>query len=188
MKKEIEVKLKISRKEFDDLVKDKNDYQFERTYGFFTENYNNRNTGIFPRIKEVLKGGVRKANITIKVKNNSNQNFFERDEFEFILNPITDENIKTIRAMFAIFEYKICEIFEKKRHVLNSINNCEVVVDELPFGFFSEIEGEEEAIEKTIRDLGLVNNERIAKAYLRVWDDYKIKNELDMTTECIFKS
>ena len=33
----------------------KDDFQFERTYGFFMKDYKNVEMGIFPRIKEVIK-------------------------------------------------------------------------------------------------------------------------------------
>jgi hypothetical protein len=188
MKKEIEIKLKIDKETFNKFVIDRNKFQFERTYGFFSEGYKNMEKGIFPRIKEVMEGDKRFAHITVKVKNKDEENknnLFIRDEYEFILNPVDDEQIKTIRGMFSVLDYKLEHIFEKRRFRLAPVNNCDFVVDELPFGYFIELEGDEVDIEKSIKELGLENNERISVAYLRVWNKYKEENNLE--GECVFK-
>lgn len=187
MKKEIEIKLKINKETFDKFVADKSKFQFERTYGFFMEEYKNMDKGVFPRIKEVIEGDKRFAYITVKVKNKNEENknnLFKRDEYEFVLDPVTDEQINTIRGMFSVLDYGVEHIFEKRRFRLDPINNCDFVVDELPFGYFIELEGEEGEIEKSIKELGLESNERISVAYLRVWNKYKEENNL--TGECIF--
>jgi hypothetical protein len=184
MKKEIEIKLRIDAQDFSKLVQDLDKFQFEKTYGFFTNEYKNMEKWIFPRIKEVIDKSNRTAYITVKVKNKQNTELFVRDEYEFMLENIDDEKIKSIREMFFALEYTIEHIFEKKRYRLAEMNNCDVVVDVLPFGYFLEVEWEEEDIEKTIKELNLDNKERINKAYLRLWDDYKKENNL--TGECIF--
>ncbi len=188
MNKEIEIKLKINKEVFDKFVKNKSGFKFEKTYGFFTDEYKNMEKGIFPRIKEVIDGENRKAYVTVKVKNKKDEvssNMFMRDEYEFIVNPVDDKIIDSIRGMFFALEYTVEHIFEKRRFRLESINDCDFVVDELPFGYFVEIEGDEENIEKSIKELGLENNETINSAYLKLWDIYKKENNL--TGECIFK-
>jgi len=177
MKKEIEIKVKIDKKEFDKFVKDNPTFQFEKTYGYFTENYENMTKGIFPRIKDM--GNIALVSVKIKTKNDSKM--FERDEYEF---EIESDKVESVRLMFKALGYYIEHIFEKKRYRLESINNCDFVVDELPFGYFIELEGEEKNIEKSIKQLGLENNERINGAYLKLWDKYKKDNNL--FGECIF--
>lgn len=184
MKKEIEIKLRIDAQDFSKLVQDLDKFQFEKTYGFFTDEYKNMEKWIFPRIKEVIDKGSRTAYVTVKVKNKQNSELFVRDEYEFMLENVDDEKIKSIREMFFALEYVIVHIFEKKRYRLMETNNCDVVVDVLPFGYFLEIEGEEEDIEKTIKEFTLEDKDRINKAYLRLWDDYKKENNL--SGECIF--
>ena len=41
MKKEIEIKLRIDAQDFSKLVQDLDKFQFEKTYGFFTDEYKN---------------------------------------------------------------------------------------------------------------------------------------------------
>ena len=188
MNKEIEIKLKIDEDTFNKFVKDTSSFQFEKTYGFFTDGYKNMEKGIFPRIKEVIDGHDRKAYVTVKVKNEKDEvisSMFIRDEYEFVVNVVDGKTIDSIRGMFFALEYTIEHIFEKRRFRLEPINECDFVVDELPFGYFIEIEGDEENIEKSIKELGLENNERINSAYLKLWDVYKKENNL--TGECIFK-
>jgi len=150
--------------------------------------YKNIKKGIFPRIKEVIEKNSRKAYITVKIKNKKEKNLrdlFMRDEYEFLLENVDNEKINSVRSMFLALEYPIEHIFEKRRYRLENINNCDFVVDELPFGFFIEIEGEENDIEKSIIELGLGKKERINKAYLKLWDEFKTQNNL--IGECIFR-
>ncbi|MEK9161334.1 MAG: hypothetical protein AAB822_01100, partial [Patescibacteria group bacterium] len=79
MKKEIEIKIKINKETFDLIVKNISSFRFEKTYGYFTENYENMTKGIFPRIKEM--GSVALESIKVKTKNDSKM--FERDEYDF---------------------------------------------------------------------------------------------------------
>ncbi len=176
MNKEIEIKLKIDKKLFYDLVSHKI-FQFEKTYGYFTENYENMAKGIFPRIKDM--GDI--ALVTVKVKTKKDTKMFERDEYEF---EIESNKVGSIRSMFGALGYCIEHIFEKRRYNLESINNCDFVVDELPFGYFIELEGSEDDIEKSIKELALENNERINGAYLKLWEKHKKENNLK--GECIF--
>lgn len=177
MNKEVEIKIKIGKEFFEKLTKDRN-FKFERTYGYFTEDYTNMTSGIFPRIKD--KGAT--ALVTVKVKTKSDSKMFERDEYEF---EIESSKIESARGMFKALGYIIEETFEKRRYKLGPINGCDFVVDELPFGYFVELEGTEEMIEKSIKELNLANNERINGAYLKLWKKYKKENNLD--GECLFE-
>lgn len=177
MKKETEIKIKIDKGVFDRFVKDKSIFRFEKTYGYFTENYENISRGIFPRIKEVGDTAL----VSVKVKTKNNSKMFERDEYEF---EIESNKTDSARLMFKALGYGIEHIFEKKRYKLESLNNCDFVIDELPFGYFIELEGSEENIEKSIIDLGLEDYEKINGAYLKLWDKHKKDNNL--TGECVF--
>lgn len=62
-------------------------------------------------------------------------------------------------AMAAIMDalgYRPAVVYEKRRATWR-VANTEVVIDELPFGLFMEIEGEEQAILDTEQLLGLVD-------------------------------
>jgi adenylate cyclase class 2 len=177
MNKEIEIKIKIDKETFNRFIKDKSDFQFERTYGYFTENYENMAKGIFPRIKDMEDVAL----VSVKVKTNTNSSMFERDEYEF---EIEASKVGAARLMFKALGYCVEHIFEKKRYKLGLINNCDFIVDELPFGYFVELEGEQKDIEKSIESLGLEKNEKINGAYLKLWEKYKKENNL--TGKCIF--
>lgn len=176
MKKEIEIKIKIDKELFDNFTKNRS-FHFEKTYGYFTENYENLNKGIFPRIKDM--GDV--ALVSVKVKTKNDSKMFERDEYEFELE---SSKVESVRSMFGALGYVIEHIFEKKRYNLERINDCDFILDELPFGYFLELEGKEEDIEKSIKELNLESNERINGAYLKLWEKYKKDNNL--IGECVF--
>lgn len=177
MRKETEIKIKINKEIFDKFVKNKSNFQFEKTYGYFTENYENMTKGIFPRIKDT--GTV--ALVSVKVKTKDDSKMFERDEYEFELD---SSKTDSARLMFGALGYIIEHVFEKKRYKLESLNNCDLIADELPFGYFVELEGTEENIEKSIKDLNLENCEKINGAYLKLWE--KHKKEYNLTGECVF--
>lgn len=178
MNKEIEIKIKIDKNLFDFFIKNKF-FKFERTYGYFTENYENMKKGIFPRIKDMGKTAL----VSVKIKTKDDTKMFERDEYEF---EIEGNKTESARLFLKALGYSIEHIFEKRRYKLDSINNCDFIVDELPFGYFIELEGEEKNIEKSIKELNLENNEKINGAYLKLWEEYKKQNNLK--GECIFDS
>jgi len=177
MKKEIEIKIKIDKEILNKFIKNKSNFSFEKTYGYFTKNYKNIKKGIFPRIKDIGNTAL----VSIKVKTEKKSRFFKRDEYEF---EIESNKVKEARIMFGILGYCIEHIFEKKRHRFEPINSCDFVIDELPFGFFVELEGTEKNIEKSIKDLHLEKKERINGSYLKLWEEYKKENNL--TGECVF--
>lgn len=175
MNKEIEIKIEINKKLFTYFTKGKS-FQYEKTYGYFTDNYENMTKGIFPRIKTM--GDTSLVSVKVKIKETK---MFERDEYEF---EIESNKVESVRLMFKALGYYIEHTFEKKRYKLEPINECEFVVDELPFGYFIELEGEEENIEKSIKELKLQDNEKINGAYLKLWEKYKKDNNLK--GECLF--
>lgn len=175
MNKEIEIKIEIDEKLFTYFTKGKS-FQFEKTYGYFTDNYENMGKGVFPRIKTM--GDTSLVSVKVKIKETK---MFERDEYEF---EIETHKIESVRSIFRVLGYSVEHIFEKKRYKLETINRCEFVVDELPFGYFIELEGEEKDIEKSIKELNLKGNKKINGAYLKLWEKYKKDNNL--SGECLF--
>jgi hypothetical protein len=83
MKNEIEVKIELTPEEFKTFTNDLNDLYFERTFGYFKEDFSNIKEGIFPRIKYVEdKNGNKEIILTVKRKTKDNTHFFEREEME----------------------------------------------------------------------------------------------------------
>lgn len=57
-------------------------------------------------------------------------------------------------------------------------NGCEVVLDEMPYGHFVEIEGEPEAIEATLSGLSLARAPRMTASYALLFD--RLRTRLDL--------
>ncbi len=182
MKKEIEVKIELMPKEFNDLVRDFNDFQLERTYGYFKEDFSNIKDGIFPRIKYVEEE-KKEIILTVKRKTKENAQFFERKEMEVKMKE--GENIDTLREILKSLDFSKEIIFEKKRKNVFK-NDITISFDKLPFGFFVEFEGEPETIDRYLHELDLSNRPRIARAYLGLWEDYKKANDI-AEENCVFK-
>lgn len=169
MKKEIEIKFKIEKR---DQIEKKllklggipKKFYKQKTYCFFSEN--SREKGIFPRIRK--EQGV--AVLTVKVKSKKKTNYFERKEYSVKLDNIK-EGISVLKALGFT---KIGE-FTKERQEWR-FSKVEIMLDKLYFGTFLEIEGSKKNIENMVKLLGFRNKERIIKSYLRIEDDYKQKN------------
>ena len=71
--------------------------------------------------------------------------------------------------------------YEKYRETF-ALGACEVVLDELPFGDFIEIEGTEEGIHAAVNQLGLNWSERINKSYLSLFKRFKKLTGLRLRT------
>ncbi len=168
MKKEIEIKIKLDKK---DKISEKlkvlggrktKDYS-QTTYGFFSDN--SREKGIFPRIR--TEQG--KTIFTVKVRKEENTGYFERDEYSF---PIS--SVKKGIEMLSVLGFNKVRLFKKRRQEW-FLKGCKVniCVDDLYFGKFLEIEGEKEKIESMIKALGFEGRERITRTYLGLEDDWK---------------
>jgi len=182
MKKEIEVKIELTPKEFNTLTEGFGDFHFERTFGYFKEDFSNIKAGIFPRIK-YIEGRSKEIVLTVKRKIKDNAYFFEREEMEVKIQG--GENVETLRAILKSLGFSKEIIFEKKR---KNVFKRDIVIsfDELPFSFFVEFEGEPEIINKYLDDFNFSNRPRITRAYLGLWEDYR--KDHNVTEEnCVFK-
>ncbi|OGZ67349.1 MAG: hypothetical protein A3D35_01680 [Candidatus Staskawiczbacteria bacterium RIFCSPHIGHO2_02_FULL_34_9] len=182
MKKEIEVKIELTKEEFYKLTKGFKDFDLERTFGYFKEDFSNIKDGIFPRIK-YIDGMNREVILTVKVKTNDNSQFFEREEFEVRLKE--GENVETLREILKFLSFDREIIFEKKRKNIIK-KDITISFDELPFGFFIEFEAEPEIINQYLDEFNLSNRSRITKAYLGLWEDYKRTHNI-LEENCLFK-
>ncbi len=69
-----------------------------------------------------------------------------------------------LHAILEVLGYSPSLVYEKRRETWR-VGQAEVVVDELPFGLFVEIEGEEKDIEEVERLLDLTNTEAEMASY-----------------------
>jgi len=182
MKKEIEVKIELTPEEFSNLTRSFGDFHFERTFGYFKEDFSNIKDGIFPRIKYV-ENSSKKIILTVKRKIKDNAHFFEREEMEVEIRE--GESVETLREILKSLGFNKEIIFEKKR---KNVLKDDVIIsfDELPFGFFVEFEGKPEVINKYLDEFSFSNRPRITKAYLGLWEDYRKTNNI-AEENCVFK-
>ena len=182
MKKEIEIKIELTKEEFNKLTKGFKDFILEKTFGYFKEDFSNIKDGIFPRIKHI-QGKKKEIILTVKRKSKKNAQFFEREEMEVRLRK--EENIETLRELLKSLGFTKEIIFEKKRKNVYR-DDITISFDELPFGFFVEFEGPPEAIIKYLREFNLAARPRITKAYLGLWEDYRSAHNV-AEENCVFK-
>lgn len=70
-------------------------------------------------------------------------------------------------------------MFYEKYRTVYELNDTHIMLDEMPFGNFVEIEGEPEAIEAMIQTLGLDDVERRPQSYSKLFEFVKHHLELD---------
>jgi adenylate cyclase class IV len=184
-KKETELKVKLTPEEFFSLAPKPLKPSLEKTFGYFKENFSNIQEGIFPRIKYIKKAkGEEEIILTVKNKTKNNNKFFEREETEIKIKG-DEETVNSLREIIKLLGFSKEIIFEKKRKNIVK-NDITISFDELPFGFFIELEGKPKKIEQYLKKLKLVNKPRITKAYLALWEDYKNNHQI-REENCIFE-
>lgn len=85
-----------------------------------------------------------------------------------------ETSVSDVDAAEAIIErlgYRLTAVYEKRRKYWRS-GELEIVLDELPFGLYMEIEGPEDAIGKMERKLGLKEVEHEPRGYPRLTIKY----------------
>lgn len=83
-----------------------------------------------------------------------------REELEMVV-----EDFDTAAAILERIGFEQQEVYEKYRETF-ALGSVEVMLDEMPFGDFVELEGAEAAIRTASRDLGLDWQKRILENYL----------------------
>lgn len=74
--------------------------------------------------------------------------------------------------------YEIALIYEKYRTTY-TLDEAEIMLDEMPFGSFSEIEADADVIESLVMRLGLENQPRMAASYTEIFANVKARLNLD---------
>ena len=74
--------------------------------------------------------------------------------------------------------YEIALIYEKYRTTY-TLGAAEIMLDEMPFGSFSEIEADADVIESLVTRLGLENQPRMAASYTEIFANVKERLNLD---------
>lgn len=87
-------------------------------------------------------------------------------------------DFETTAAILERLGFKALQIYEKYRETFH-LGTVEIVLDEMPFGDFVEIEGEEDAIRSAAGRLGLDWEQRILDNYLTLMARLKEEYQLD---------
>lgn len=139
----------------------------ERTIRFDTPKLDLERKGIFLRVRE----GSKKI-ITLKEKIGENEAVKTRKETEFEI-----EDIEYMRYILERLGFNYIRIFEKFRINL-TYKGTTVSIDELPFGIYIEIEGEENDINLVMKELGFRDEDKIVGTYWDLFEKHKQKNNL----------
>ncbi len=120
-----------------------------------------------------------RARMTYKDSENPHPGTLSRREIEF-----TVSDFGTARELLLALGYQVAFTYEKYRSTYK-LNGLEIVLDELPYGHFVEIEGEG-PIQATAEKLGLKWGALIRESYSRLFEQLKEKRHLnfrDLTFE-----
>lgn len=160
---EIEKKYRIDKKCLVDLTAKLTELGATFSYETFEENYLHRGGELETRAAFLR---LRKTNtvntLTYKEKVVTNGDFKQQIEFETI--------VSDVEAMEHIIEklgYKLSVVYEKHRKAWH-LGDVEIVLDELPFGYFMEIEGSMKNILKAEKLLDAGDLEVEARGYPRL--------------------
>jgi len=164
---ETERKYRLSEKRLEEIISmlNKLGAQFEKEV--FEVNYQHRGgemdeRGATLRLRKIGDFTV----LTYKEKVKSDEGTKQKIEYE--------THVADVEAMEQIIErlgYRLTAVYEKRRKYWK-LNDVEVVLDELPFGLFMEIEGTIESIDKAEKKLGLKEAEREPRGYPRLTVKY----------------
>ena len=87
-------------------------------------------------------------------------------------------DFETMDIILRRLGYQAALIYEKYRTTY-TLGAAEIVLDEMPFGSFSEIEADAAVIEALVKRLGLAQFRRMAGNYTEIFADVKARLKLD---------
>ena len=133
----------------------------ETTYRYDTPNEDLAKKGVFLRLRSGFSN-----TLTVKKKlTNSNKNYRVRDDVTLEV-----DNINKAREVIKTLGYTYERIMEKYR-VEWQYKRTKITIDELPFGIYSEIVGEQDQIKAVCKDLGLDFSSAITETYWGVFKE-----------------
>jgi adenylate cyclase, class 2 len=173
---EIEKKYRIDKKLLVELTAKLREVGAVFSYEVFEENYLHRGGLLDGRSATLrLRRTEFRTTLTYKEKVPTEDDFKHQIEFE------TDvSNVDATESIIEKLGYKLSVIYEKHRKAWH-LNNVEVVLDELPFGYYMEIEGEMVDILAVEKILGADKFEIEHRGYPRLSAKYGKPNELGIT-------
>ncbi|MCY4073672.1 MAG: class IV adenylate cyclase [Chloroflexi bacterium] len=121
------------------------------------------------------------AKLTYKSGASSEDGIFRRFEAEVVVS-----DFATMDVILRRLGYVVALIYEKYRTTW-ILGDAEIVLDELPYGHFTEIEADAEEIERVVSALGLGGYRRMSGSYVEIFAELKWKLGLRMR-DCSFEA
>ena len=164
---ETERKYRLGEKRLEEVIAKLNELGAEFDKEVFEVNYQHRGgemdeRGATLRLRKIGDFTV----LTYKEKVKTDGGTKQKIEYE--------TSVSDVEATEKIIErlgYKLTAVYEKRRKYWR-LGEVEVVLDELPFGLYMEIEGTEPEIDRTEKQLGLKEIEREPRGYPRLTVKY----------------
>jgi adenylate cyclase class 2 len=169
---ETEKKYRLDKRRLVELTAKLGELGAEFASEHFEENYLHR-SGLLDERNAVLR--LRKIAdrtfLTYKERLKSESNFKHKVEHETLVS-----DAKEVEHIIDKLGYKLSVIYEKHRKTWQ-LGDVEVVLDELPFGQYMEIEGTKEAILKAEKLLGAGDLEPEMRGYPRLTAKYGVERD-----------
>jgi adenylate cyclase, class 2 len=169
---EIEKKYRLTKRLLVEMAGKLNDLGASFAYENFEQNYLHRGGVLDERAAVLrLRKTDQKNTLTYKEKAGYDGDFKHQIEFETVIS-----DVDATESIIEKLGYKLSVVYEKHRKAWH-FGPVEVVLDELPFGFYMEIEGEMQDITDAEELLGIQSLETEARGYPRLTLKYgKEKN------------
>lgn len=114
------------------------------------------------------------AKLTYKSGESSADGIFRRFEAEVVVS-----DFETMDLILRRLGYDTALVYEKYRTTY-ALGDAEIVLDELPYGNFTEIEADEGTIERVVDELGLGGFRRMSGSYVDIFAELKWRLGLTM--------
>ncbi len=164
---ETEKKFRLEKKRFDKVIKRLEELGADFAGEVFEENYLHRG-GLLDERRATLR--LRKTGetntLTYKESIRNDLDVKHKIEFETCVS-----NVDATEKIIGMLGYRLSVVYEKRRRTYH-FGEVEVVMDELPFGLYMEIEGTYKDIAKAEEKLGIEDLEPETRGYPRLTVKY----------------
>ncbi len=149
---------------------------FERNLRYDSADGSLMEAGVVLRLRQ-----DEKVKLTYKADASIERGIVSRFEAE-----VETSDFETMHIILQRLGFTVALIYEKYRTTYE-LEGAEIVLDELPYGNFTEIEGDAATIERVAAMLGLACARRMAGSYVDIFADVKASLGLD-ARDCIFEA
>ena len=144
------------------------DRVYERNVRYDIADKSLSSRGVVVRLRE-----DNSVKLTYKEPGTIERGIVTREELE-----VEVSDFDTMQQILAKFGYYPAMFYEKYRTVY-TCHNTHIMLDELPYGHFVEVEGNSKDIEWVLEQLGLQSADRLENSYAKLFDN--VKHHLELT-------